>query len=324
VTNLAVEGVPDGSLALDVGERREVRVEARDPSGELVSGVGLAATTSAAGIVAVDPIAGGGASTAAFRLIGESVGRATVRFRHPSTGVTLDLQVEVVLPRPPVIGLSTSSVTIPATAGASSPPPMDVLVRNEGGGTLSWFVTETAPWLAVSPISGVGAGRFVITVNSTSLTAETYEAEVAVTAPGATPAILHVTLLVASADLDFAGRYTAQAVVQAEQTCPPIVAMPPPAPGRRRTLHLAVTGTVPRIEIAMDGVVMGGTIAADGAFHVRHATPPAPPPVGSVVTTLTGTIRVTEGAAHLQAHLQHPGSFLSCRWSEAVSGDRTD
>jgi hypothetical protein len=318
-----VEGTTSPGLTLEVSERRDVSVTATDASGAVVTGTALTATTSDEAIAGVTPVIGSGggpSASAAFSLVGRAPGSATVRFRHSASGTTLDLPLTVEVPRPPVIGLSTTSVTLPATAGGVSPPPANVLVRNEGGGALSWSVRESAPWLAVSPLTGFGGRHFVLTANVAGLEEGIYEADVVVAASGAEPRTVQVTLVLASADLDFAGSYVAEVVVQAG-TCTPRSAFPTPPVGRRRTVELAVTGSVPRIVIVIDSLVMGGTILADGSFQVRSASIPGPP-VGQLSTSLTGSLRVNGSAAHLEGVLRHPG-FLSCPWSEAVSGNRT-
>jgi hypothetical protein len=238
---------------------------------------------------------------------GNSAGEAAIRFRDTSSGTTLDVHVTVVLPTPPVISLSITSVTLAATAGGVSPAPVSVLVRNDGGGVLSWFVREDASWLTASPSNGVGGGHFVLTANTATLAAGTYEAVVDVAAPGASSRAVHLTLVVDSANLDFAGSYDAEAVVQ-EHRCSPSFGTPPPPVGRRRSLQLAVTGTVPGIQISADGVVMGGTIRADGSFEVRHVQP-ASGPFGGPVTTLTGTIQLTESPRISRRSCSTPAHF---------------
>lgn len=59
-----------------------------------------------------------------------------------------------------------------------------VEVFNAGGGTLTWSVTESIPWLEASPGSGTGAGDVLVVVDRTGLAFGSYTGMVDVTSNG--------------------------------------------------------------------------------------------------------------------------------------------
>ena len=88
---------------------------------------------------------------------------------------------------PPRISLSTSSLSNSITEGSNASS-QTFTVRNSGGGTLSYSVSDNRTWLSVSPSSGTSTGeQDTITVNySTSgLTAGTRSATITISDPNA-------------------------------------------------------------------------------------------------------------------------------------------
>ncbi|NIM12225.1 MAG: hypothetical protein GTO45_08955, partial [Candidatus Aminicenantes bacterium] len=59
---------------------------------------------------------------------------------------------------PPAIGLNKTQFVFGAIANGTSPNPQSFMIRNSGGGTLNWLITDDQNWLSLSPISGTNLG----------------------------------------------------------------------------------------------------------------------------------------------------------------------
>ena len=98
-----------------------------------------------------------------------------------------------------VPGAPSLSVTPSAlTFSGANPAAKTLDVANTGAGTLTWTASDDAPWLSVAPASGTGAGTVTVTPNTTGLAAGTYNANVTISAAGATgsPRTIPVTLTI--------------------------------------------------------------------------------------------------------------------------------
>jgi len=109
--------------------------------------------------------------------------------------------VTATAPPPPSISLSATRASFAYTLGASAPASQSVTIANSGGGTLSWSASSGAPWLTVSRASGTGSGTLTLGINTSGLSAQTYNGSITVTATGATnsPQTISVTLVVSAA-----------------------------------------------------------------------------------------------------------------------------
>ncbi|HPD29733.1 MAG TPA: hypothetical protein PLL20_07040 [Phycisphaerae bacterium] len=104
------------------------------------------------------------------------------------------------MPAPPTIERSPATLSPSCTQGSNAAS-QSFTVRNSGGGTLSYSITDNMNWLSVTPTSGTSTGETdTITVNYTtsSLTPGTYNGAITITASGATnsPQTIPVTLTV--------------------------------------------------------------------------------------------------------------------------------
>jgi hypothetical protein len=105
----------------------------------------------------------------------------------------------------PLIGLSVSVLNFSVREGAS-PLPRDLVVSNAGGGLLEWQATDDAPWMQLSPTSGVlgtieGIGlaqNLTVGINASDLDPATYRGTITVSDPDAenSPQTVGVTLIV--------------------------------------------------------------------------------------------------------------------------------
>ena len=111
---------------------------------------------------------------------------------------TIPVTFTVDPPAPPALSVSPASVSLSTTEGAASPAARTLTVSNTGGGTLNWTASDDAPWLDVSPASGTGGATITVTPATAGLAQGTYEADVTVTATGASgsPRVVPVTLTV--------------------------------------------------------------------------------------------------------------------------------
>jgi hypothetical protein len=93
------------------------------------------------------------------------------------------VSVEFVIAMP---GLAVTPPSVNATADASDPKKQqfDLSVTNSGGGTLAWFASADAPWIAVDP-AGLAPSRLTVTLDPRDLGPGPHNGTVTVTSPGA-------------------------------------------------------------------------------------------------------------------------------------------
>jgi hypothetical protein len=103
----------------------------------------------------------------------------------------------------PTIGLSPTSLSFTATQGAANPAAQTVNVTNPGSGTLTWTASDNASWLTLNTTSGTTTTEtdpITVSVNTSGLSAGTYNATITISASGATntPRTVPVTLTVSA------------------------------------------------------------------------------------------------------------------------------
>lgn len=102
----------------------------------------------------------------------------------------------------PSLALSSESLSQSASLGVN-PSNQTFTVRNAGGQSMSYQISENIPWLSITPMSGTSSGANVvhtISYQTTGLAAGSYSGTITVTAPGVTgsPMTLNVNLVVNS------------------------------------------------------------------------------------------------------------------------------
>ncbi len=118
----------------------------------------------------------------------------------------------------PALACTPASLTQFGAVGQNAPS-LTMEVWNEGGGAMSYNITDNADWLTVNPPAETSSGahnQHAISFASANLNPGSYEADIVVTAPGATgsPKAIHVTLTVLAAGnslaeaTDFSGPWT--------------------------------------------------------------------------------------------------------------------
>jgi len=101
----------------------------------------------------------------------------------------------------PVIAFGPVTLGFTATEGGANSANQTLDVWNSGGGTLNWSVADDAAWLSLAPPSGNSNGEhdvITLSVDITRLSAGVYNADITITAPGATntPQTMPVSLSV--------------------------------------------------------------------------------------------------------------------------------
>lgn len=104
-------------------------------------------------------------------------------------------------PPPPSISLSASSLSFTGQQGGNNPNGQTLSISNTGGGTLNWSASSNQSWLMLSATSGAAPSSLTVSVNTTGLTAGTYNATISLVASGATntPQTVAVSLTVTTA-----------------------------------------------------------------------------------------------------------------------------
>ncbi|TLY16885.1 MAG: hypothetical protein E6K69_03110 [Nitrospirae bacterium] len=143
-----------------------------------------------------------GSATASVNLTGLTAGTYNATITVTATGATNTPQTVpltlTVTAAPPTIGLSLTSILFTGVQSGANPTNQTLSFTNTGGGTLNWSVSDNSAWLTLSPASGTVPGSTTMSVNTSGLTAGTYNATITVTATGATntPRTVPVTLTV--------------------------------------------------------------------------------------------------------------------------------
>ncbi|MGH7182494.1 MAG: BACON domain-containing protein [Nitrospiraceae bacterium] len=101
---------------------------------------------------------------------------------------------------PPATGASPTSLSFVATLGVTNPAATQTLrISNTGDGTLSWSASSNAAWLKLSRAMGTGNGVVTVSVVTSTTAAGTYNGSITLSAIGASPVTVPVTLTVAAA-----------------------------------------------------------------------------------------------------------------------------
>jgi hypothetical protein len=108
----------------------------------------------------------------------------------------------------PVLSVSPPTLTFNATVNGSNPASRVLTVTNGTASTMNWTVGDDQAWVNESPSSGTNTTPVTVSVSIAGLTAGTYQANITVTAPGATnsPIVVPVTLNLSPAVTPTSGR----------------------------------------------------------------------------------------------------------------------
>ena len=182
--------------------------------------------------------------------------------------ITVNLTVTAPPPAPAAIGVSPASIAATVQKG-QSPAPQSFSVRNAGGGTLSYAITDNASWLSASPASGTSTGEadsVALTFSTASLNAGTYTANVSVSAAGTTSQVVPVTLTVTEAPASITlSTASLSATVQKGQS--PAAASFTVANGGGGTLSYAVTESASWLSVSPASGTSTGEADAIGVSY---------------------------------------------------------
>ena len=117
-----------------------------------------------------------------------------------ATSVTVPVALTLTAaPAAPAIMASPISLSFTAQQGGANPATQALAISNTGGGTLTWTASDDAAWLAVSPASGTGNGSATITALLGTLATGTHTGTITLSATGASPISVPVSLTVTAA-----------------------------------------------------------------------------------------------------------------------------
>lgn len=135
--------------------------------------------------------------------------RISIASQTSSVPVTLNISGGSVTPTStgtgtptPSIMLNPTSLSFSGVQGGPSPLAKPIMLSNPNGGTLTWTLTETAPWLGLNMMSGTTTTEtdsISASVSTTGLLAGSYSTVITVTAAGSSnspqtiPILLTVT-----------------------------------------------------------------------------------------------------------------------------------
>lgn len=112
-----------------------------------------------------------------------------------SIAVTLDVNAP---PASPQLTAFPAAVNFSYATGSGAPGIQNITLNSSSatGAVLTYSATSSATWLTVSPATGQTPATLALAANPSGLTVGVYNASIAVTAPGATPLSIPVTLTV--------------------------------------------------------------------------------------------------------------------------------
>jgi hypothetical protein len=145
--------------------------------------------------------------TLSVDITGMSVGSysATITIAAPgATNTPRTVPVSLTInpaPRDPEIWYNPLSFSFYANEGGANPASKSLWIRNNGGGSLDWSVSDDAGWLTLAPPSGTSTGEMdevTLSVDITGMSAGSYSATITIAAPGAinTPRTVPVSLTI--------------------------------------------------------------------------------------------------------------------------------
>lgn len=89
----------------------------------------------------------------------------------------------------PAIWLNVSKISFSATESGTNPNPEKIQLKNSGGGTLNYTISDDADWLSILPSSGSSSGNIIehtVSVDISGLIANKYSGTISITASSAT------------------------------------------------------------------------------------------------------------------------------------------
>lgn len=125
-----------------------------------------------------------------------SSGSISTAFSGSFTGPWVVVAISFYVPTPPVLTVSPLSMSFAAAQGGANPATQALTISNTGGGTLSWSLGASAPWITLSSTSGTGGASVQVGANIAGIGFGATTGTVTVVAAGASnsPQTVSVTL----------------------------------------------------------------------------------------------------------------------------------
>ncbi|MBI1746580.1 MAG: choice-of-anchor D domain-containing protein [Acidobacteria bacterium] len=99
-----------------------------------------------------------------------------------------EIPVTLTVEPPPRLGVDPPDFTFRGAPGGPNPPSQTLMIRNLGGGTLTWTASVNTEnggnWLSVTPASGTAPSSVTVAVNTSGLDWGDYPGAITVEAPG--------------------------------------------------------------------------------------------------------------------------------------------
>jgi hypothetical protein len=166
-----------------------------------------------------------------WTVTGPESGDVHVRVRTPTpTGIEDRATKIAIRPPTPLMQVAPPSITMVVSRNAPLPQPVQVVLANIGGGTLSWAAqTGGAPWLAVQPAQGTAnADTFEVSLTTTNLPEGQYAESIEIGGNASNHGLqIPVTLTVTAQRV-----YSVSGVIR-DPTGAPVEAIPVRATGER-------------------------------------------------------------------------------------------
>jgi uncharacterized protein (TIGR03437 family) len=125
----------------------------------------------------------------------------SILISSPGSQNSQTVNVTLTVSNVPVIVASPVGITpVNFQIGSANPAPQTIALSLQGGGALAFTAVATMTtgtgWLTVSPTAGTTPTNISVTINPTGLTPATYQGNVTISAAGAAPLVLPVSLTV--------------------------------------------------------------------------------------------------------------------------------
>ncbi|MBU6434237.1 MAG: Ig-like domain-containing protein [Nitrospirae bacterium] len=177
------------AASIEVGQTQQYAAVVKDTNGNILSGVTLGWSVSHQDVATID---------SQGLALGVAAGTTVVTATSGSVASQFVTLTVTAAPVPPAIGVSPTSLSFTAQAGAN-PAAQALTISNAGGGALSWSASDSVAWLSLSPTSGTGTGVVTASVATGTLTAGSYSGTITLSATGTPSVTIPVALTITAA-----------------------------------------------------------------------------------------------------------------------------
>jgi len=200
---------------------------------------------------------------------------------------TVSIPVSLTVATKPLLSVTPATLAFGYQLGGSVPPVQTLSVSVTGSSPLNYTVSGTGgAWLKLSPASGISPGSISVAVDPSGLAVNTYNANIAVTAPGASnsPVNIPVVLQVVAQTTIGVSPSQLQFVFQTGGTSP-------------QAQNISVTSAPVGVTVGLSA--SGGNWLSVGSASVvaPAAVPVSINPAGLKIGTYTGTVTATGAGA---------------------------